>query len=293
MDFRSIAGRFFPFGARLLSRLLPERLWYPAVLRICRLQAPVLRLLLRHSPYHGDSRSQNVAGWLMNSWLFALVQLGREFPIPITIVGKDAVLEAARNPHGVLFCSCHIPLANICARPLVDLNVPPSAVTAREAVTANSQFPLWGLARGLPVLEPDAMLFVKMRTILQHGGSVALLIDRHLDDPYSPNVFRLARRLGARVVLMVASLQDDGRIEVEYFSPPDPFCTTDEGIFANLQALDNRVQRILYGLDLTNPGAGKLRPKDAPLAKAVGKLAGFPAQAPLSTVTKTSKVIQD
>jgi hypothetical protein len=278
MGLRKIAGRFFPLSARLISVMLPKQRWYSAVLRLSRLQAPIMRRLLMHSPYRGDSRSRAVEGWLINSWLFALVQLRREFPIPIKVVGKEGVLEAVKNPGGVLFCSCHIPLANICARPLVDLGLPPSAVTAGEAVTSNGEFPVWGLARGLRVLQPDRSLLVKMRTILRHGGSVALLIDRHLDGPYSPNIFRLARLAKSRVVLMVASLQADGQIQVEYFSPPDPFCQTDEGILANLQALEHRVQEILHGPAGKGPGEGQ--PQGAPGTRE-GKLVGLSAQAPL------------
>lgn len=244
---RSAATLVFYGSARIISMVLPSRLWYPAILRLSRLQAPFLRFLSQLPPYRGDRRALAPLGWLLNTWLFALVRLGRPFPIPVKASGLDVLLQAMDHPRGVLICSSHIPLAYICSRPLVDIRRPPTVVIAGGPAALNGEFAVWGLAQGLPILDPDSNVLVKIRTVLRRGGSVAMLIDTHLDLPYSPNVFRVARALGAQVVFTVAELQPDGSILVEYFSPPDPCCKTDEGVYANLQMLEDRVHRILSG----------------------------------------------
>jgi hypothetical protein len=60
--------------------------------------------------------------------------------------------------------------------------------------------------------------------------------------------------------------------------PPDPFCQTDEGILANLQALEHRVQEILHGPAGKGPGEGQ--PQGVPQTRE-GKLVGLSAPAPL------------
>jgi len=182
--------------------------------------------------------------WVMNSWLQPLTRSHLVFPIPIRSRGNEVVLRASKNRNGMLICSAHLPLINSILRPLVDMDCTPTAVVS-GAAQENEQSPVWGLDRGIPVIEPDKNVLLRAKTILRRGGSVAALIDPGLGEAFNQNIFRLIRHIGAEVVFATAELQGNGDILVEYFAPPDPRCSNDVSVSQNLEALRARIESIL------------------------------------------------
>lgn len=241
---RQHSPKAFRYLARFVALLLPARLWYPFVLRFSRLQAMILRPLIGISPYRRDRRRTILVSWLVNSWLQELSTLEQPFPIPIRVKGEEAMIRAFENPRGMALCSVHLPLKHMGLRPLADLKRPPTAVIAGKRELVNGKFPVWGLGEGLPVLISDSTVLLKVRSILRRGGSVAALVDNGRGVPLPHHVFHLIKSTGAQVLFVVSQLEPNGEILVEYFSPPDPFCKTDESISANLLALQARVDRI-------------------------------------------------
>lgn len=244
---RRHSPKFFGLLTGPIALLLPERLWYPAVLRVSRILAFFLRWLIACTSYRRDCRKSILAGWLLAGFLHRLVALRRPFPIPIRVQGTEVIRQAAANPHGVALCSVHLPLVDLGLRSLVDMNLCPDAVLSIQPETKDAKFPIWGLDRGLPVLLPsDPLVLLKVRNILRRGGSVAALVDAVLGQSrFRTNLLRLVGRVGAQLVFIVSELLPDGDILLEYFAPPDPFCTSDESIFSNLDALQARVDRLL------------------------------------------------
>jgi lauroyl/myristoyl acyltransferase len=214
-------------------------------LRVSRVADFLLRPVIGLTPYRLDARRRVIAAWAMNTWLIQLAALDRAFPIRIRSVGADAVHEAKTNAQGMVICSVHLPLINLILRPLVDLGLPPTAVVADQAALVEGKSALWGTLDGLPGLATDANVLLKVRNILRRGGSVAALIDTNLGDNLNPNMFRLVRSVGARVVFALAELLPSGEIQIEYFAPPDPFCRSNESVLANLQVLQSKIDHVL------------------------------------------------
>lgn len=236
----------FRYGIHVIKMLMPERCWYPAIWRISKALALMVRPLIGLPVLRNDFRRHALGGWLVNTWLKVLISIDPQFPIPIRVKGRETILAASQKPRGMVLCSGHLPLVDACLRPLVDANCRPAVVAAYSPEWSDGTYPVWGLSDRLPIIHKGGLVLVKMRSILRKGGSVAILIDTaSCCKAYSSNALRLAQAVGAEVVFMVAELEEDGQILVEYFSPPDPLCSSDESIGWNLDALQARIDGIL------------------------------------------------
>ena len=243
---RQVSQRYLRTVARLIAFALPPRLWYRALFRVCGLQQRLLRPLLALPPYRNDPRRRVVQNWLMDSSIEHLISLARPFPIPIGHKGLEVILEARENPSGLVLCSVHLPLVRLALSVLVDQGVPPTAVVVHEDVKAVGALPVWGTAESLPALAADRDVLLKVRTVLRRGGFVAALIDSAIDYPPISNMFRLIRSVGARVAFVVSEIQPDGTVMIEFLSPPDPFCTSDESVVSNIVYLQESIDRVLH-----------------------------------------------
>ena len=252
---RIVVPVFFSFATRFIVRALPERLWYPTVFHISRLQTHLFRSIVELTPYRSDPRKRMILGWLMNAWLRELVTFQRPFPIPLRSKGSEIILDAATNPKGMVICSVHLPMVNLIPRSLVDMNRAPTAVVSALSVLRNGKSPLWGLREGLPVINTDGYVLNRARHVLLRGGSVLSLVDTDLHGSLNPNMLCLVRAVEAQLVFAISELQTNGDIQVDYFAPPDPFCRTDQAILSNLQALQARVDRVLQ-----SPSQRKIAP---------------------------------
>jgi hypothetical protein len=230
--------------ARTIAFLLPPRLWYRTAHRICVLHGHLLRAMLVFSSFRDDSRCRIFESWMIQSIVLRLDALGRPFPIPTSHRNLEAVVERQKN--GLVLCSVHLPFVSLALRPMVQFGVPPTVVIAGQGAIIDGKFPICGLAESFPGLGAGGVdVLFKARTILRRGGIVATLIDDKPFDPVNRNIFRLIRSVGARLVFFTTELQPDGEIVIEFFSPQDPFCLSDESVLSNLLALQSRVVRIL------------------------------------------------
>lgn len=165
-------------------------------------------------------------------------------PLEIEVTGMEKLQETYQNANGALICSAHLPLFEAIVYTLVTSGCSPaSVVAAREMITPRGTAAIWGLE--LPAIVNNQAVLVRSRTIFKRGGAIAMLADFGFCDDYNPNIYRVARALGAQVIFTVAEILPSGKISVEFFAPPDPFCKTDESILLNLQVLKERVDRIL------------------------------------------------
>ena len=238
------SNKMFNAAARLIA-LLPPRLWYSAIFRICVLQASMIRPLIALSPYRKDGRRQVIVAWLLNSWLRQLAALRKPFPIPIRSQGSELILEASAHPSGLVICSAHLPLVHLILTSIVTLQQTLSGVVAGETEMRGGRIPLWGLSEDATGIVSDWSVLLRMRRILGQGGTVFALVDTYLGQTLRPNILRLVQRVEARVVFAFAELMPNGEILVEYFAPPDPICKNDQSIQMNLTALQVRIDRIM------------------------------------------------
>jgi len=243
----------FNYGTQLIVRVLPERWWYSALWRICRLLAFVLAPVIRMSPLRRDVRGHAVTSWLLDSWLQRLISARPFCPVPVRIKGGEIVREARGNPQGMLLCSAHLPLVSACLQSLMEMNCCPSAVVAQTSAMPDGRYPVWGFGRPVQGIATDGLVLVRVRSVLRRGGSVAVLVDNHFCESYSSHVFQLSRAVGAQMVFMIPELQPDGQILVEYSLPPDPLCRSEETIGLNLLALRSKVDGVLQGRSEKTP----------------------------------------
>ena len=246
------SNKLFYAAGRCIASLLPERFWYPAVLRISLLQAILLRPLIALSPYRNDLRRHIIVSWLLNSWLRQLSNLRRPFPIPIRTKGEEALIDARSNPYGILICSVHLPLVHLILRSLAEMNRLPAAVVAGQTEMRNQRIPLWGLEGELPGIVPGPNVLLRVQRELRRGGAVFALVDADLGDSIRPNLFRLVRIAEARAVFAIPELLPNGEILVEFSVPPDPSCLSDPSILANMRALHVQLERI-FQVPLRHP----------------------------------------
>jgi hypothetical protein len=227
--------------ASLLTLVLPTKFWYPALLRMSRIQAGIVRFFRR------GRRDRTLEARILDRWLSLLSRMRCSFPIPWWTADYQALAETAAHEEGVIYCSVNAPLLSIALRALADLGYqkPSIAVTCQPG--AEMPTVLSGSPDKLPVSEPSIDTLYESHATLLQGGSVLLMADPAQGLPYSPGLLRLAQVSGARVIFMFASLEPDGHIEVEFQRPPDPFCASEVSIEANLYALDIESQRILFG----------------------------------------------
>jgi len=234
-----VSSRWVHSGIALLITLFfPPRVWYLTALSISRALVPAFRMR-RHGAIHDILHEAR----LVNRFLAMLTRRGVPFPVPYRIKGVSALFDAAAHTGGVIYVSAHIPLVKVAARAIIETVGMPTRCIALDP-DVNEQIAVWGLVQRLPALRPVANVLVRSRSILRAGGSILLLIDPRPGVAYSPNMLRLAGKVGARVVLFFSELMPDGHVEVLFLTPPDPFCRSEEGVQANLQALDREVVRI-------------------------------------------------
>lgn len=228
-------------GVRAVA-LLPRDSWYAVLWRISRVQAVLIWPILRFTPYRRDHRRSLPVAWMLNHWISQLVSVKGSFPIPIRIKGRELICPLFCDKAGTVLCSAHMPLLDACLQSLIELAYPLSVIAAPGALV-ESKFPVWGKP-ALPGLPSGPDVLLKVRTVLRNGRAVAALVDDIDSGAYSPNLFRVARLIRAKVLLFVAELHPNGDIEVEFFLPPDPSCLTEQSIFLNLRALESRVDRV-------------------------------------------------
>lgn len=229
----------------IASTLPPER-WYSAAVVLTRIQWALCRALW----WRPDIALRNSV--FLDLLLLELMQFGT-FPIRWTIDGAEHLPRGGTESEGVLYCTAHLPLFAAITRVLHEVDAAPSFVIALQgAISADGTYPKVGLSTGVPALPPGARGMVRAMRGLQNGGIVGCLMDEYPGGPLKPQLFRLAGKVGARVVLLFSELDDQNRIKLTVALPPFPECATDEQINANLadyNALRQRILRPFHGND--------------------------------------------
>ncbi|MVM35226.1 hypothetical protein GO755_34710 [Spirosoma sp. HMF4905] len=149
----------------------------------------------------------------LNGLLAVMTRKGRSFPMPVH--GRGEELFFKQRPNGLVLCSTHIPLSKVALRYLMECGFKPTVAIVGDPSVQDS-IAVWGSLEKIPAIHTGSFVLQKAKRILQQGGSVVALVDHHLGDPYSPNIFRLAEKLNSDIVFFDAALQKDGTVDVRF-----------------------------------------------------------------------------
>lgn len=182
---------------------------------------------------------------LIDFWVRQLTGAGY-FPVKYRIDGAEHLAPTPAGGAGVFYCSVHLPLTVVVVWGMIDLGYPPDLVLAAPSnITADGHWVSAGAAKAIKALAPGSATLLRARTILRGGGRLAAMADEDEGEPLRPEMMRLAGRLGARVVLCWAAIDDAGEICVTYEPAPYPIPDTEEKVLANLDVLEIKRRSIL------------------------------------------------
>ena len=222
------------FVTHSIAKLLPQSEWYAATFRVTRLLTAITGPFAGSGPFRAD--------WMLHFWLKHLFSSGRRFPLPIRTVGEEAVLKARTHPKGVVLLSVRLPLAHLILRALVELGCIPNAILVSEQALVNGKFRVAGTDKRLTgIATGSGMVLVKTRSALRGGGMVGALCDTQQCTPVNVNMLRLVGSVQARLVFGFAEVCANGEILIHFYTPPDPFCESPDGIMANIEFLKAKV----------------------------------------------------
>lgn len=228
--------------AGIVAQFVPSRHWYRAATYFSRWHAWLTAAL------GGGSRAVTEAA-MLDSWLVELTLFG-PYPIPWRGVGTE-VLRQDPSKRGVMFCWTHVPLFRIPLHALMQMGCYAPVVVADPGnIVGDHEFVVPGMAERLQAIPLDLYVLVKMRTVLHQGGSIACLADYAVGEALSPNVLRLAGRMGSRVIFLWAERRKDGTIDVHFMDPPRPLCGSEEDIAVNIEFLRRENRRLLGPLGI-------------------------------------------
>lgn len=225
--------------ARIIAKTLPPARWYSAAVVLTRIQWAFCRAIW----WRPDVALRNSV--FLDLLLLELMHYGT-FPIRWRAVGAEHLPRGGSNDTGVIYCTSHLPLFAVQARVLCELDAIPSMVIAlATAIGADGTYPMPGLEIRVPAMAPGAKAMVRVKRELLNGKVVGSLMDEYPGGPLKPQLFRLAGKVGAKVVFLFSELDKDNFVTFTAALPPFPACATDEEIQANLAAYDAQRQRIL------------------------------------------------
>lgn len=225
--------------AWFIAKTRPPEEWYNAAVALTRIQWALCRALW----WRPDIALRNSV--FLDLLLLELMRYGT-FPIRWRAVGAEHLPRGGNNQTGVIYCTSHLPLFAVQARILTELDAMPSMVIALAgAIGPDGTYPMPGLDIRVPAMPPGAKAMVRVRRELQNGKIVGSLMDEYPGGPLKPQLFRLAGKVGAKVVFLFSELDKNDCVTFTAALPPFPACATDEEIQANLAAYDRERQRIL------------------------------------------------
>ncbi len=177
----------------------------------------------------------------LNTLLSILRRTNTNFHIPSTLTGEQ-YLGGYEN--GIIICTVHLPLIKVGVANLMNNGFVIDAAIAGKP-TDDGFMSVWGSLVRIPVIVADVNSLIRVKSLLQNNKSIGLMVDSFFQKPISPNIFRLASKIGAKVVFLYAYLREDGLIETTIELPPYPFSRNEVEVEANINAIKNGLNSVL------------------------------------------------
>ncbi len=182
----------------------------------------------------------NIA-YRVNIYLSLLTRLGYAFPIN---THKNIWKGNIYNDCGVIYISVHLPLIKVAIAKLIEDGKDIDAgLSASYSVDGKMSF--WGITKRIPIIQTGPMSLLRIKSILKNKGSIVMMADTGLYSIIYPNIFHLAAKTNARVMFILAYLNENGVIEINLTEPPHIQFNTEEQIEENITALRMARETIL------------------------------------------------
>ncbi|WP_234733942.1 hypothetical protein [Tellurirhabdus bombi] len=235
--------------AKGICGLFPAEKWFKAIFIFTKYYAHFRGL--PDSKYKKSSLLNKAA--LIEAFMGVPAFSSKIVPLPI----QANCLEFLKKPrtNGLVLCTAHVPLGFAWAGYLIDQGLLPDAVIALH-VPPDGYWPVFGKKERLLVLPSRPDVLLKAKSILQRGGTVVVLVD-HEFGVYSPNMFRLAKKLNSDIIYSFAGLQADGTIGVQFFEAPGACSEEEDEVNLRINAFHSHVMN-LVGPSLTDEAAKRI-----------------------------------
>ncbi len=224
--------------ARIVAAIVPPRHWYSIAIAAGRLHARLAQLL----GFKDLGRRERT---MRENWVCDLTEHGA-FPIPYRVVGAECLVRTEGDSNGLLYCSVHIPMILAGIRALEELGAPPALIIAGPGkIRADGRMYPFGLGVGWPAVRAGARGMLAARSAFRKGQIVGSLLDVDTGGPLSPNLLRLAGKMGVRTVLLLSEVDENNVVIFTLVSPQCAVPDTEEKVQAVLKELEAHRDRIL------------------------------------------------
>ena len=216
---------------------LNEKYWYKTAYWTTYLYYP-LSLFKKHKKNNGIAFTR---ASILNTLLSFLTRANKPFPIPYTISGLE-LLE--NNDAGIVFCTTHLPLVKVAISATLTSGF---KIDKAIVATPNTQelMPVWGITQKIPTIKSDKLSLLRAKNILSQKGCVLLMLDGYYGGKYSPNIMRLAGKLGSKAIFFLPELKPNGNIDIQIMQLPHPYCENEIAVTNNIQFVSDKVDQLL------------------------------------------------
>ena len=170
-----------------------------------------------------------------------------EFPIQYTISRFDKI----NSKNGIILCTSHIPFSKIAIRSYIEKNKNIDFAIIGEA-TKDGKMAIWGINLKIPALLKDSFVLLKTKNYLLNNKTIVLMVDDTKTGEYSPNIFKLAKKINSNILFFFAEINNSNIIDIKFILPPFPTPINDFEINENINFIKTYSNEIKnrYILDL-------------------------------------------
>jgi len=174
----------------------------------------------------------NIA-YRVNIYLSLLTRFGHPFPINTKkVIWKDSI----EKDSGVIYITVHLPLIKVAIAKLIEDGQQIDAGLSASQ-TPDGRMSFWGITQKVPIIQTGSMSLLKIKSILKNRGSIVMMADTGLSSIIYPNIFHLAAKTNARIMFLMAYLNENGVVEITLSEPPHCQFTTEIQVEENTTAL--------------------------------------------------------
>lgn len=218
--------------AASVAYLVPADRAYAVLWRILSFAFPLLDSV--HATLHSPSSKEAWRVLMLRRALAVMTRRRPGFDLPLRVIGEEELQRSLESGAPLILCTAHFGLTLAAPRILAD-HGRRVVLVAKPSPSANGWH--WGLREPLQVLPTGPDVLRQARAALRTGIPLISFVDheqseaeqRALRISISPNMFRLAHRVGATILFFASHLDPDGTIAIEFHRPRhDRISTSDE-----------------------------------------------------------------